>query len=67
MGTYTYMVAYSFATDLGGSGFGRVFITRSEPISLPEHIEGIEAIQNERNGFRCAIQSFNLLSHTADD
>jgi len=68
MEQYTYLVSYCFTTDRGGSGFGRAFITREAPIDRPEHIEQIEAIQNERNGFGCATLNVVLLSHiTIDD
>lgn len=59
MKQYVYLVPYTFE-----NGNGRVFITRSTPISTPEDIEGIEAIQNERNNFRCAVMGFYLLSCT---
>lgn len=59
MDQYQYMVTYTFA-----NGNGRVFVTRAAPIASPEDIEAIEAIQNERHGFTCAISGFFLLSHT---
>ena len=59
MEQYQYMVTYTFA-----NGNGRVFITRTAPIASPEDIEAIEAIMNDRNGFKCAISGFFLLSHT---
>lgn len=65
MEQYVYMVAYTFGGVTSGSG--RVFVTRTEPISSPEHIEGIEALQNERHGFRCAITGFFLLSHSTTE
>lgn len=68
MEQYTYLVSYSFATAAGGSGFGRVFVKQEFPINTPEHVEQIEAFQNERNGFRCAVLNVVLLDHaTADD
>lgn len=68
MEQYVYLISYSFSTSRGGSGFGRVFITRGAPIDRPEHIEQIEAIQNERNSFRCATLNVVLLSRiTIDD
>lgn len=63
MDTYEYLVSYTFDSPTR-SGSGRVFFTRTAPISSPEDIEEIEAIQNERNGFTCAIMGFYLLNHS---
>lgn len=60
MTNYVYMVAYNFTSTIG-SGSGRVFITREQPIAYEEDIEAIEAIQNERNNFTCGISNFQLL------
>lgn len=60
MQKYEYLVSYTFA-NASGHGSGRVFVTRERPIEYAEDIEAIEAFQNERNDFRCAIMSFQLL------
>lgn len=57
---YMYMVTYTFEAS-GRGGQGRVFISREVPISRPEDIEAIEALQNKRNGFKCAVSGFYLL------
>lgn len=67
MEKYVYMVTFTFSGGGKGSGTGRVFVTRESPISTPEHIEGIEAVQNARRGYTCAVTGFFLLSHTTDD
>lgn len=59
MDQYQYMVTYAFQ-----GGVGRMFLTRNAPIVSPEDIEGIETLNNERNGFTCGITGFFLLSHT---
>lgn len=61
MTNYVYLVSYSFQSSAGAAGNGRVFITRDQPIAYAEDIEAIEALQNERNNFRCGIMNFQLL------
>ena len=66
MKKYEYLVAYTFQNTTG-SGNGRVFVTRDAPIGYAEDIEAIEAIQNERNNFKCAVMSFQLLRTFKDN
>lgn len=66
MKKYEYLVSYTFQSRIGGGG-GRVFVTRNAPIGSAEDIEAIEAIQNERNNFKCAVMGFQLLRTFKDN
>lgn len=65
---YEYMFAYTFMKPgSAGSGSGRVFFKLNVPVTKPEHIEEVEAFQNQRNGFTCAVVNFQLLRTIESD